>query len=131
MSVVIGDVYALVSNTVSDCDSGESHINQMRNVAVSDVVDSDTFHACLLGTSVHFSVQIAFRDSKHPLVLANVIEHFEIIFHLVCQELRHFDDTITLFRLGCGDEILSVQTLIRFVDGYCVFLKIEVGGSEG
>ena len=40
MSVVVSDVDALVSKTVSDCDCGEAHINQMGNMAVTKLVEA-------------------------------------------------------------------------------------------
>lgn len=44
MSIAVSNIYALVTDTVSDCQSGESHINQQTNVAVTNIVDSDALY---------------------------------------------------------------------------------------
>ena len=74
MSVVIGDIDTFVSYPVSDRYRRISHFNQKRNMAVSQIVDSDPLDTCGLGTSVHFVMKIAFRKLTFlPLFLNGTV----------------------------------------------------------
>lgn len=64
MSVAVSNIYALVTNTVSDCQSRESHINQQANVAVTNIVDSDALYPGRFTAPVHFMVQKVLADGK-------------------------------------------------------------------
>ena len=65
MSVAVSDIYALVTNTVSDCQSREAHINQEANVAVTNIVDSDAFYPSRFAAPVQFVVQKILADGEN------------------------------------------------------------------
>lgn len=93
---------------------------------MTKIVYSDPLYPRFLRTSVHLPVEIAFRDGEHPVILTDVILHFQVVLDLISQKLRHGDGSVTLFGLGRGDHILAFQSLIALVDGHCTFLKIEI-----
>ena len=47
MSVVVSDVDTLMAYTVCNRRSRETHVNQVRNMAVTNIVDSDTLYPSL------------------------------------------------------------------------------------
>lgn len=102
MSVAVSNIYALVTNTVSDCQSGEAHINQKANVAVTNIVDSNTFHPGRLAAPVHFMVQIVLADRENAVIRFCTIEHLKVVLHLFREEIRHQDFTIAFLGLGRG-----------------------------
>ncbi len=131
MRIVVSNVDTLMAHPVCDCRCGEAHINQKRNCAVTNIVNSDTLYPCLFRAPVHLPMQIAFGDGEHPVVFANVIEHFEVVLHFIRQELRHSDDPVAFLGLRRSNQVLTVQPLVRLTDGNGTFLKIEVRWSEG
>ena len=48
MSVIVSDVDTLMPHTVCNRRSGETHVNQVRNMAVTNIVDSDTLYPSFL-----------------------------------------------------------------------------------
>ena len=130
MSVIVGDVDAFMSHPVSDCRGRKAHVDEKRNCAVPDVMNPNTLHPRLLCASVHFPMEIAFCNGKHSVIFAHIVEHFQIVLNFLYQKLRHFDNTIAFLRLWRGDDILLIEPLVRFIDGYRTFFKIEVCRSE-
>ena len=59
MCVVVGDVDALVTHTISDGDGRESHVDQQAHMAVTKVVDADALDTGLFSPTIHLSVQVA------------------------------------------------------------------------
>ena len=102
----------------------------MGNVAVTNIVDSDTLYARFFCSSCHFSVQAALGYKEHPLVHTDIVELSEIVLYFLDEKLRHGDDTVALFCFGSGDNITSIQTLIGLVDAHRAFLEIEVCRCE-
>ena len=60
------------------------------------------------------------RDRPDP------VEHLDVILDFLGQKLRHGDDSIALFRLRGGNQVLAVQTLIGLVDRHGALLKVKV-----
>ena len=89
-------------------------------------MDSDARHSGFFGASIHLPVEITLGDGKHSVICSNAVEHFEVIPNFLCQKLRHSDDTIALFRLWSGNQILPIQPLIGFVDGDSSLLKVKI-----
>ena len=87
MSVVISDIDAFVSYPVSNRYRRISHFNQKRNMAVSQIVDSDPLDPRSLGASVHFVMKIAFCDFKQTVILADSVELFHIVLHFLTEKL--------------------------------------------
>ena len=75
---------------------------------MANVVDSDALYPGLSRTPVHLPMQIAFGDRKHPVVFANIIEHFEVVLDFVCQKLGHGDDPIAFLSFRCSNQVLAV-----------------------
>ena len=131
MGVVISDVDALMTHPVGNGRGREAHVNQKRYRAVSDVVDSDALDPGLFRAPLHLPVEIALGDGEHPVIRPDAVEHFEIILDFIRQELRHGDDAVAFLSLWRGNQVLTVQPLIGFIDRHGAFLKIEISGSEG
>ena len=93
-------------------------------------MDSDTRHPRFFGSPVHLPMEIALGDSKHPVIWPDSVEHFEIVLNFIRQKLRHGDDAVAFLCLWGGNQVLAVQPLIGFIDGYSAFLKIEISGRE-
>ena len=108
MCIIVSDVDALMTYPICDGCGREPHVDEKRNCAVTNIVDSDTRDSGLFGASVHLPVEITLGDGEHSVICSNAVEHFEVILNFLCQKLRHSDDTIALFRLWSGDQILSV-----------------------
>ena len=98
---------------------------------MSQIVYTNPFHPCLLAATVHFPMEIAFADGKHPAVRLHAIELLEVVLKFITQELRQLDHPVALGRLGGGDDILLVEPLVRLVDGEGAFLKVEVRRGQG
>ena len=126
MSVVVGDIDAFVSHPIGDGYRRVSHFNQKRNMAVSQIVDSDPLDPCGLGTSVHFVVEIAFCNFKQPVVFADSVELFHIVLHFLTEKLRHLDRPIAFRRFRVSDDVPAADALIRFVDRDRLPFKIEI-----
>ena len=92
---------------------------------------ANPFYPCLLAATVHFPVEVAFADGKHPAVWLHAVELLEVVLQLVTQELGHLNHPVALGRLGGGDDILLVDPLVRLVDGESAFLEVEVRRGQG
>ena len=72
MCVPIGYINTLVTNTIGDSYRRESHINQQTDVAMSDSVDSYSFHSAGGTPMANFVVQIGFRERKYMVVFVEL-----------------------------------------------------------
>ena len=84
------------------------YIDEKRNRAVTNIVDSDARDSGLFGASIHLPMEITLGDGKHSVICSNSVEHFEVILNFLCQKLRHSDNTIALFGFWSGNQILPV-----------------------
>ena len=130
MCVVIGDVNAFVTDTIRNSSCGEAHVDEQRDMRVSQIMDAYALDIGFLCTSVHFVVEIAFCDGEHPIVRLDIVELFQIVLNFINEELRHLDDTVALFGFGRGNQVLSVQPLIGFCNGNGAFFKIKVSRGK-
>ena len=94
-------------------------------------MDSDTRYSRCFGSPVHLPVEITLGDGEHPVIRPDAIKHFDVILDFLSQKLRHGDDPIALFRLGGGNQVLAVQTLIGLVDRHGALLKVKVRRGQG
>ena len=78
MRVVVSDVDALMSHPVRDGRGREPHVDQKRDRAMTDIVDSDARHTGFFGSPVHFPVKITLGDGEHPVVWPDPVEHFDV-----------------------------------------------------
>lgn len=131
MGIAVGDVDALVPHALCDGQGGKAHVNQQTDVAMSQIVYANPFHPSLLAATVHFPMEIAFADGKHPAVRLHAVELLEVVLQLVTQKLGHLDHPVALGRFGRGNDILLVEPLVRLVDGESALLKVEVCRGQG
>ena len=97
MCITVSDLDALMSHTVSDSNSREAQLDQERNVAVTQIVNADSFQACRFHTSVHLMVQgnpRVYKALKNPLAE-------------VLAELKRIENSSAV-----DDELLSTIQLI-------------------
>lgn len=128
---MVGDIHAFVSDPVSNGYCGEAHFDQKGNVAVSEVMDSDTFDPGSSGSSGHFPVQTVLGTSEDPVIRLHRIKHFQIILHFFNKKIRHLYGTIALGSFRIGDHIPAFEPLIGLGDGNCLSLEIKVGRGQG
>ena len=100
MSVIVSDVDTLMPHTGCNRRSGETHVNQVRNMAVTNIVDSDTLYARFLCASCHLSVQAAFGYKEHSIVHTHIAELSELVLYFLNEKLRHGDNAVALFCFG-------------------------------
>ena len=129
--IVVSDVDALVTYPVRDGRGREPHVDQKRDRAMTNIVDSDARYPRFFGSPVHLPMEIAFGDGKHPVIRPDAVEHFDVILDFLGQKLRHGDDPIALFGFGGGNQILTVQPLIGLIDGDGALLKVKVCWGQG
>ena len=128
MSISVGDLNTFVSHSVGNCYCRETHVDQQTDVAVSQIVNSDTLDPCGFCPSVHLPVQIALVDREDTVFLPQPVLHTKKLLHFHTEEIRHLNGSVTFLCIGGGDHILPFQTLVGFVDPHRTFLKIEIGG---
>lgn len=126
MGVTISDVDTLMPHTLCNSQGGKAHVDQQTDVAMPQIVYANAFYPSLLTATVHFSVEIAFADGKHPAVRLHTVELLEVVLQLVTKELGHLDHPVALGCFGRGNDILLVKPLVRLVDGEGALLKVEV-----
>lgn len=76
---------------------------------MSQIVYSNALYPGFLTSSVHFSMEITFGNWEYATVRFSSIELPQIILNFIAQELRHLNDTVALFCLGCGNDILLIS----------------------
>ena len=69
MRITISNINTLVSHAISDSHSGEPHINQQADMAMSDSVDPYSLHSANSTTTANFVMQIGFRELEYAVVL--------------------------------------------------------------
>lgn len=96
------------------------------DIRVTQVVNANALYASVFAAALHFTIKIAFRDWKQPIIQANVILHLQILLDFICQKERHGDSAIALFCLGRCDDVFSASVLKCLADCNCAFVKIEI-----
>lgn len=100
------------------------------DIRVSQIMNPYTFYACGFCSPVHLMMQITLCDHKNTILLFYSIKLAKILLHFLTKKFRHFNCTIALFCFRCSNHILSMQTLIRFVNHDSFFLKIKIPSSQ-
>ena len=72
MSISIGYINTLMTNTISDGHGGEPHIDQQTDVAVSDSVDSYSFDTTGGTTTANFMVEVRFREREDAVIFGDL-----------------------------------------------------------
>ena len=98
---------------------------------MSQIVYANAFYPRLLTATVHFSVEIAFADGKHPAVRLHAIELLEVVLQLITEELRHLDHAVTLGCFRRSDHILLIEPLVRLIDGNGALFKVKICWGQG
>lgn len=115
-----------MSHTLCDSQGGKAHVDQQADMTMSQIVDANPFHPCLLAATVHFPVEIAFADGKHPAVRLHAVELLEVVLEFITQELGYLNHPVALGCLRGSNDILLVNPLVRLVDGEGALLKVEI-----
>ena len=126
MCVVIGDVNTFVAYPVGNSNRRKTLVDQKADVTVSQIMDSNAIYAGFLTTTLHFPIQIAFRDRKHPVIQANVVLHLQILLHFICQKAWHRNCAIALFCFWRRDDVFPAGVLKCLADRDCAFIKVEI-----
>ena len=130
MRIAVGDVDALMPHAVCDGQRGESLVDQQRDMAMSEVVNSNALHAGCLAAPAHFAVQLVLTDGEDTGVAFRAMQPLDVILDLVAQEGWHLHHADAFLGFGRGDDILPVNPLIGLGDAYRTALKIEVSRSQ-
>ena len=131
MGVIVSNIDALVTDPVRDCRCRESHVDQEADVAMPEVMNSYPFHACRFSPLVHLPMKGILRQRENPIRVFNAVELAQIIPNLFGQEPRHPNRPIALLGLRGRDTILTVDSLIGFIDGDRSLLQIKIRGRQG
>lgn len=131
MGVSVGDVDTLMPHTLCNSQGSKAHVDQQTDVAMSQIVYTNAFYPSLLTATVHFSMEIAFADGKHPAVRLHAIELLEVVLQLITEELRHLDHAVTLGCFRCSDHILLIEPLVRLIDGDGALFKVKICWGQG
>ena len=109
---MIRDMLALMSYTVTDRLCRKAHINQKRNMGLTQVMHPDLFDTGRLAPTHHFPVKAVFRELEDPVTFPDVIEHLQAIFHPLTKEVRHGNHAVAFRRFRRCNHIPLLQTLI-------------------
>lgn len=97
---------------VSDCKGRKAHVNQQGDVAMPQVIYSDPLDPGLFRSPVHLPVEVGFRHRENAVCWLHGVQAFDIVLHFVTEERRHLNDSVALWRLGVGDNIPALDTLV-------------------
>ena len=132
MSVAIGDIGALVTDAISDRQRGEAHLDEQGDMAVPQVMDPDPLDAGLLASALHLVRQVVLRHVEDAVMGTKVVpEVFQVLLHLLGEELGHGDSSHGVRGLRVSNGINALQTLIRLRDAQLRGLEDEVRRGEG
>ncbi len=132
VSVAIGDIGALVADAIGNRQRGEAHLDEQGNMAVPQVVDPDPLDAGFLASALYLVRQVILRNIEDAIVGTEVApEFFQVLLHLLGEELGHGDPSHGVRGLRFGDGVDSLQALIRLRDAELRGLEDEIGWGEG
>lgn len=116
MSISVGDLNAFVTHSIGNSYCRETHVDQQTDVAVSQIVDSDTLDPCGFCPSVHFPVQIALVDGEDTVFLFQPVLHLEELLHFLTEKIGHLNGAVTFLGLGRGyhSTLATSSTLMNF-----------------
>ena len=101
-------------------------------MAVSQIVDPDPLDAGLLASALHLVRQIVLRHVEDAVMGTKVVpEVFQVLLHLLGEELGHGDSSHGVRGLRVGDGVDALQTLVRLRDAQFRSLEDEVRRGEG
>ena len=122
MCILISDVNAFVSYTVSNRYRRKSHINQQTYMAVPQIVNSYTLYACGFRPSVHLVMKIAFCYRKDTVFLFQTIEpvsytHLDDLFssvvhHIIGQQISTKAHKSIWAKLSTELGVISPNTIL-------------------
>ena len=104
MSVVVSDVDTLMAYTVCNRRSGETHVNQVRNMAVTNIVDSD-----MLDAYIHYCMHK--KSKEREVKFAKAAVDFS-------NELTHNRTATAMDAELCYNAVLSTVHIIRTLNKY-------------
>ena len=109
----------------------ESHINQQRNMRVSEIVDSDLFDPAGLTASFHFVVQIGLGNGENSITIIDPIQASNIVLQFFSQEIGHLNisDTVWCFRVSY--QILALDALKGLRNADDASLEVNILFGQG
>ena len=69
MGIMICNILTLVADAVADGDGRKTHVNQKRDMGVSQIMDTDPLDSSLLRSPVHLTPQKALTYPENPVFL--------------------------------------------------------------
>lgn len=79
MCIIVSGVDTFMVYPVCDGCGREPHVDEKRNRAVMNIMDSDAQDSGFFGATIHFPVEITLGDGEHSVIRSNAVEHFEVI----------------------------------------------------
>ena len=76
-------------------------------------------------------MKIGFRHRKNAVCRLHGVQAPDVVLHFLAEKSGHLNDPVALGRLGVGDNVLALDTLVGFRDGNRLLLKVEVPRGEG
>ena len=73
MCIIVCNINTFVADPIGNSNRRKALVDQKADVAVPQIVDPDALYAGFLTATLHFPIQIAFRDREHPVIQANVV----------------------------------------------------------
>ena len=94
-------------------------------------MNPDPLYPRLFRSPVHLMVEVAFRNGENAVCRLHGVQALDVVLHFLTEESGHLNDPVALGRLGVGDNVLALDTLVGFRDGNRLLLKVEVCRGEG
>ena len=129
MGVPVSDFDAFVTDSITNCDGGESHLDQLRNMCMPKVMNADLFDSGCFGCTCHFPGQLICGNRKQSVFRCDCIKLGNVVLDLFFEEIGDFDYPVAFGCFGFGNDIPLVNALIGLGDGKRVLFKIKILGS--
>ena len=72
MRIPIGYINALMSDTIRDSHSGETHVNQQTDMAMSDSMNPYSFYSAGGAATANFVVKVRFREREYTVIFVDL-----------------------------------------------------------
>ncbi len=118
--------YIFMPHPVCDNKSIKPLVDQKRHMRMPDIMHAYFFHPCISASPLHFIVQKRFAKRKKTIAPLVITWSPHILHQLLTKKIRYGNPAFALLCLGRGDDIPSLQTLVRFINGDLFFLKINI-----
>lgn len=93
-------------------------------------MDTDSLYTGILTAAFHLVRKKRFCNGKEPLVRSKHIAGSDILLQFLTQKIRNRNFPLAFSCLWSGNDILSVKTLIGFIDINLFCDKVNISGSQ-